>query len=112
MTKFVDEAIDEALGSSKKKWALAFAAFVAGAAVVVWLQGRANREEAEATTDELADAPSDETPPKVPPVQMMGTNVQSSIQRVRDELNRRTRAPMSRRQSAPDAADSPPPPAR
>ena len=108
----VDEAVDEALGTSKKKWALAFVAFIAGAALVVWLQGRANREETEATTDEGADTPPDETAPKAPPVQTLGTNVQSSIQRVRDELNRRTRAPISRRQTASDPADSPPPPSQ
>ena len=40
MSEFLDEAIDETIGRSSKKWALLLLAFVAGAASVVWVRLR------------------------------------------------------------------------
>jgi hypothetical protein len=36
----VDEALDEAVGRSSKRWALVLLAFVVGGAVAVWLSRR------------------------------------------------------------------------
>jgi hypothetical protein len=37
---FLEEAVDEAVGLSSKKWAMLLVAFVAGGAVVLWLVRR------------------------------------------------------------------------
>ena len=41
----VDEAVDEAVGRSSKKWALVLLALVVGAAVAFWLTHRARSTE-------------------------------------------------------------------
>ena len=42
MTPVLEEAFEEAVGFSSKKWALVLVAFVAGAGVAVWLIHRAH----------------------------------------------------------------------
>ena len=41
----IDEAIDEATGTSSKKWALMLVVFVAGATVAMWLTRRSRSAE-------------------------------------------------------------------
>jgi hypothetical protein len=53
MTRFGEELIDEALGTSSKRWALLLLAVAAGAAIALWLTGRSP-----------AQAPEAEPPPK------------------------------------------------
>jgi hypothetical protein len=102
MTKLIEEAAGEALGTSKKKWALVVAAFIAGAVVVLRLQARARRED----TDVTPVKPSDAAPSDVESVPTVLTKMNTSNQRVRDELNRWTRLPMTRWQNARHPAGS------
>jgi hypothetical protein len=49
MSDVIDEAIDEALGTSSKKWALILLALVVGAAIALWLTKRRSAGEPELT---------------------------------------------------------------
>jgi hypothetical protein len=52
VSAIVDEALDEAIGRSNKKWALVLLALVAGATVAFWMTRRAR-------STEPADAPAE-----------------------------------------------------
>jgi hypothetical protein len=45
MSDVIDEAIEEAMGTSSKKWALVLLALVVGAALAVWLTKRGSSGE-------------------------------------------------------------------
>ena len=49
MNSFVEEAIDEALGTSRHKWALIVVALVAGATAAFWLTNRGHGRNAAVT---------------------------------------------------------------
>jgi hypothetical protein len=119
MTNLVQELAAEAFGAPKKKWVLVVFAFFAGAVVILKLQARANRSDADATpaaaSDDAAPSAAAEAAAasNVGQVPMLLTKVQTSNERVRAELSRWTRLPMARWQSARNPAESPqqsPPP--
>jgi len=118
MTNLVQEAAAEAIGAPKKKWVLVVFAFFAGAVVILKLQARAHRSDADGTPaapsdDAASSVAADAAPSNVGPVPTPLTKVQASNQRVRAELSRWTRLPMARWQSARNPAESPqqsPPP--
>jgi hypothetical protein len=45
MSELIEEAVDEALGTSSKKWALILIALVVGAALALWLSSRGSSGE-------------------------------------------------------------------
>ena len=47
MSDVIDEAIEEAMGTSSKKWALVLLALVVGAALAVWLTKRGSAGESD-----------------------------------------------------------------
>jgi hypothetical protein len=53
---FVDEVIEEAVGTSSKKWALILVAFVAGAIAAVWLTRRARSSGSAITRSDVETA--------------------------------------------------------
>jgi hypothetical protein len=56
VTAFVEEAIEEAMGISPRKWALLLVAVAVGAIGALWLTRRARQAEPATTT--AGDAPS------------------------------------------------------
>jgi hypothetical protein len=103
MAKLTEEATAQALGTSKKKWALVVVAFFAGAIVVLRLQTRPEEKALDAAPDAATDAPPSDY---AEPAETLRTKMQSSNQRVRDDLQRWAQLPMKRWQSRGDAGRS------
>lgn len=64
VNEFLDEVVDEAVGSSSKKWALLLVALIAGAAIALWLKKRSGQSaEAEGVTaGSVASSPAEPVP--------------------------------------------------
>jgi hypothetical protein len=103
MAKLTEEATAQVLGTSKKKWALVLVAFLAGAVVVLRLQRRPEEKAFDAAPDAATPAPPDDAAP----AETLRTKMQSSNQRVRDDLQRWAQLPMRRWQSRGDAGALP-----
>ena len=100
MKGFADELVDEALGSSSKKWALVLVALIAGAVIAVWLQMRLNGADRDATQAAASDA----APSHVDHAQALRTSLHASAEQVRGGLNRWARLPKTGWQTARKAA--------
>ena len=104
MAKLTEEATAQALGTSKKKWALVVVAFLAGAVVVLRLQRRPEEKAFDAAPDAATSVPPSDD---AAPAETLRTKMQSSNQRVRDDLQRWAQLPMRRWQSRGDAGALP-----
>ena len=61
VNEFLDEVVDEAVGSSSKKWALLLVALIAGAAIALWLKKRSAQSagDAGAAASSMASSPAE-----------------------------------------------------
>jgi len=65
VTRFGEELVDEALGTSSKRWALLLLAVAVGAAIALWLTGRSHGQVQEATPPPEPTSADDERGPAV-----------------------------------------------